>query len=62
MKNKYIEMDINIALSILNMKLRDKYQDLQELCDDEEIDMIELLNHFEKNSIFYSNEKNSFIS
>lgn len=61
MKNKYIEMDINIALSILNMKLRDKYSSLEELCYDEEIDIVELVNHFEKNNIFYSNEKSSFI-
>ena len=43
MKNKYLTMDINIAYSMLNMRLRDKYSSLSELCDDEDIDIEELL-------------------
>lgn len=36
-KEQYISMDPNILLSIVNMKLRDFYSNLNALCDDMEI-------------------------
>lgn len=36
-KEQYISMDPNILLSIINMKLRDFYPNLNALCDDMEI-------------------------
>jgi len=42
----YFKMDINIAYSIINMKLRDKYSNLDELCSVENIDTDKLIAHF----------------
>lgn len=36
-KDQYISMDPNILLSIVNMRLRDVYSNLNALCDDMEI-------------------------
>ncbi|WP_294705183.1 DUF4250 domain-containing protein [uncultured Fusobacterium sp.] len=60
MKNKYLIMDVNIAYSMLNMKLRDKYSSLSELCDDEDIDMEELLNKFKEKNIIFNEDSNQF--
>lgn len=38
MKYNYLTMDINIAYSMLNMKLRDFYSSIDILCEDEEVD------------------------
>lgn len=62
MKNKYLTMDINIAYSMLNMRLRDTYSSLSELCDDEDIDMEELLEGMLAKGYKYDEEKNQFSS
>lgn len=62
MKNKYLTMDINIAYSMLNMRLRDKYSSLSELCDDEDIDMEELLEGMLSKGYRYDEENNQFSS
>ncbi len=62
MKNKYLIMDINIAYSMLNMRLRDKYSSLSELCDDEEIDIEELLEGMLAKGYRYDEENNQFSS
>lgn len=53
-------MDINIAYSMINMKLRDFYSSLDNLCDDMDIDKAELINHFEKNGYIYNESTNQF--
>lgn len=60
MKNKYLMMDINIAYSMLNMRLRDKYSSLSELCDDENIEIEKLLTEMEKEGYIYNKENNQF--
>ena len=60
MKNKYLMMDINIAYSILNMRLRDKYSSLSELCDDEDIDIEELLEGMLAKGYRYDEDSNQF--
>lgn len=61
MKSKYLMMDVNIAYSMLNMKLRDKYSSLADLCEDEDIDMEELLKEMEKKGYVYNQETNQFL-
>lgn len=61
MKNKYLTMDINIVYSMLNMKLRDRYSSLADLCDDEDIDMEELLDGLKTKGLEYDKNKNQFI-
>lgn len=60
MKNKYLTMDINIAYSMLNMRLRDKYSSLNELCEDEDIDMEELLEGLKAKGVLYNEDSNQF--
>lgn len=61
MKSKYLMMDINIAYSMLNMRLRDKYSSLADLCEDEDIDIEELLKGMEKKGYIYNQETNQFL-
>lgn len=61
MKSKYLIMDVNIAYSMLNMKLRDKYSSLADLCEDEDIDIEELLKEMEKKGYVYNQETNQFL-
>ncbi|MGK4198120.1 DUF4250 domain-containing protein [Fusobacterium sp. HC1336] len=61
MKSKYLMMDVNIAYSMLNMKLRDKYSSLADLCEDEDIDIEELLKEMEKKGYVYNQETNQFL-
>lgn len=60
MKNKYLVMDVNIVYSMLNMKLRDRYSSLADLCDDEGIDMEELLDGLKAKGLEYDKNKNQF--
>lgn len=60
MKNKYLVMDVNIVYSMLNMKLRDRYSSLADLCDDEDIDMEELLDGLKAKGLEYDKNKNQF--
>lgn len=56
----FLTMDINIAYSMINMKLRDFYSSLEDLCDDMDIDKTELTEHFEKNGYIYNENTNQF--
>lgn len=53
-------MDLNVALSIINMKLRDFYHSKEELQEDYE-DAKELIKLLEDNSYFYNEEQNRYI-
>ena len=57
----FLKMDINIAYSMINMKLRDFYSSLDDLCEDMDISIIELLERFEKNGYIYNENTNQFI-
>ena len=57
----FLNMDINIAYSMINMKLRDFYSSLDDLCDDMDISNVVILEHFEKNGFIYNENTNQFI-
>lgn len=61
MKSNYLNMDINITYSMLNMRLRDRYSSLSDLCEDEDIDMEELLSGLKEKGLEYDEVKNQFI-
>lgn len=61
MKSKYLMMDVNIAYSMLNMRLRDKYSSLADLCEDEDIDIEELLKGMKTKGYVYNQETNQFL-
>ncbi len=49
-----------MLLSLLNTKLRDTYETLEDLCYDENIDKKELLDYFKDNNIVFDKEQNRF--
>lgn len=52
--------DINMMLSLLNMKLRDEFSDLERLTDYYSVDKNVILKRMEENGYFYNNEINQF--
>lgn len=59
-KDKFIAMDPNILLSMINMKLRDFYSSLDDLCDDMGIIKSELEEKLESIDYKYDKERNQF--
>lgn len=59
-KDKFIAMDPNILLSMINMKLRDFYSSLDDLCDDMGIIKSELEEKLESIDYRYDKERNQF--
>ena len=59
-KSNYISMDSNILLSIINMKLRDFYSNLDSLCEDMEINKEALKEKFNKIGYSYDETINQF--
>lgn len=53
--------DSNILLSMVNMKLRDFYSDLDALCDDMDEDRTEIENTLAKAGWKYDADKNCFV-
>lgn len=49
-----------MLLSFVNMKLRDNYSSLDQLCDDLDIDQDELIQKLNKAGFTYSSEANKF--
>ena len=56
-----IPNDPVILLSFINMKLRDFYNDLDNLCDDLELNQEELLQKLQMIDYHYNREHNQFI-
>ncbi|MBS5948884.1 MAG: DUF4250 domain-containing protein [Clostridium sp.] len=59
-KDKFIAMDPNILLSMINMKLRDFYSSLDDLCADMGIIKSELEEKLESIDYKYDKERNQF--
>lgn len=53
--------DPMILLSVINMKLRDSYSGLDELCEDMEVDREMIEKKLEQIDYRYDEEKNQFI-
>lgn len=56
----YLNMDSNMLLSIINMKLRDMYDNLKSLCDDLNISEKSLVNKLKEAGYDYISEVNQF--
>ena len=52
--------DINMMLSLLNMKLRDEFSSLDSFADYYSADKIVILKRMEENGYFYNSEINQF--
>jgi len=59
-KEKILKMDPIILLSMINMKLRDFYKDLDALCEDLSVDKNDLISRLESVGFEYNNELNQF--
>jgi Domain of unknown function (DUF4250) len=53
--------DLNLTLSIVNMKLRDQYRDLEALCEDFNLTCDELTERLISIDYYYNKETNQFI-
>ena len=58
-KTNFENIDIAIAYSIINMKLRDFYPSLEDFCESEGYDLKKLVEYFENNGYYYDKEKNT---
>ena len=56
-----IPKDPAILLSFLNMKLRNSYPSLQALCEDLQVDMVEICTTLDTIDYHYSIERNQFV-
>ena len=54
----YLNMDKDMMYSIVNMKLRDFYPDLEDFCKSENIDIEEFNNRLESLNLTYNSENN----
>lgn len=59
-KDSLMEMDPNIAVSIINLKLRDFYSSLSEFCDDIGADQQSLESKLLKHGYTYKEDINQF--
>jgi predicted MarR family transcription regulator len=61
-REQIVAMDSNILLSLINMKLRDEFKSLEDLCNEYDVDETEIINKLKKIGYKYSNTTNQFIS
>ena len=59
-RDSLLSMDPNILLSIINMKLRDNFTSLQDLCDDVEITESEISEKLKIAGRIYNIKENQF--
>ena len=55
-----LDMDANILVSMVNMKLRDFYSSLDQYCDDVNVSKEELIEKLSKVGYEYNSELNQF--
>ena len=60
-RQKMIPKDPVMLLSFLNLKLRDFYGSLDELCEDLELDREDILNRMKQIDYTYDKERNQFV-
>ncbi|HBI6981383.1 TPA: DUF4250 domain-containing protein [Clostridium perfringens] len=58
----YREMDPYMLLSIINLKLRDYYSDIESLCDDLEIEKEIIEQRLKDCGYIYNRENNQFVA
>lgn len=59
---QYHKMDLNILLSLINTKLRDNYDNLEDLCEDLDYDIDDLNQKLNSINYYYDEKINQFIS
>ncbi|GAB6149513.1 DUF4250 domain-containing protein [Clostridium novyi] len=61
-RDRVMKMDPYMLLSIINMKLRDQFSSLDDLCEDFEVTVEELKNKLNNVGYKYQSETNQFVA
>ncbi len=54
--------DPNMLLSYINTKLRDNYKNIEDLCDDLDLDILEINKILNNNNYYYDEKLNKYIN
>ncbi|MFQ2123956.1 DUF4250 domain-containing protein [Aeromonas jandaei] len=57
---KFATMDVNMLLSLINMQLRDRYDDLEDLCKAQDLDQVALEARLASGDFHYQSEQKQF--
>jgi len=57
---KFATMDVNMLLSLINMQLRDRYDDLEDLCKAQDLDQAVLEARLASGDFHYQPEQKQF--
>ncbi|QXC36689.1 DUF4250 domain-containing protein [Aeromonas jandaei] len=57
---KFATMDVNMLLSLINMQLRDRYDDLEDLCKAQDLDQVALEARLASGDFHYQPEQKQF--
>ena len=57
---KFATMDVNMLLSLINMQLRDRYDDLEDLCKAQDLDQTALEARLASGDFHYQPEQKQF--
>lgn len=57
---KFATMDVNMLLSLINMQLRDRYDDLEDLCKAQDLDQAALEAQLASGDFHYQPEQKQF--
>ena len=52
----------NMLLSYINTKLRDNYKNIEDLCDDLDLDILEINKILNNNNYYYDEKLNKYIN
>ncbi len=54
--------DSNMLLSYINTKLRDEYKNIEDLCEDLDLDILEINKILNDNNYYYDEKLNKYIN
>lgn len=58
--NNFATMDVNMLLSLVNMQLRDRFDDLDDLCKAQELDKAALVARLASGDFHYQEDQKQF--
>ena len=58
--NNFATMDVNMLLSLVNMQLRDRFDDLDDLCKSQDLDKAALIARLASGDFHYQEDQKQF--
>ncbi|BCK63377.1 hypothetical protein BWQ95_03565 [Aeromonas hydrophila] len=58
--NNFATMDVNMLLSLVNMQLRDRFDDLDDLCKSQDLDKAALVARLASGDFHYQEDQKQF--